>query len=78
MGNERSRRGWSQHGTGQPNLVTSGHQHPWEKAKLRLMAPFSPKKAVAVTQRRKGAKTQGLRRVGTFTGWVSEFKSQTP
>ena len=29
---------------------------PWEEAKLRLMAPLNLKKAVAATQRRKGAK----------------------
>jgi hypothetical protein len=35
---------------------------PWEEAKLRLMAPFNLKKAVAATRRRKGAKWQGLAR----------------
>ena len=28
---------------------------PWEEAKLRLMAPFKLKKAVAATRRREGA-----------------------
>jgi hypothetical protein len=39
---------------------------PWEEARLRLMAPFNLKKAVAVTQRRKGAKSQGFRFLGSF------------
>ena len=35
---------------------------------------FNLKNACEPTQRRKGAKTQGFRRVGTFTRWVSKLK----
>jgi hypothetical protein len=38
----------------------------WEEAKTRLMAPFNLKKALAPTQRRKGAKTRGFRFQGSF------------
>jgi hypothetical protein len=39
---------------------------------------FNLKNACESTQRRKGAKKQGFRRVGTFTRWVSEFKPVFP
>ena len=39
---------------------------------------FNLKNACESTQRRKGAKKQGFRRVGTFTRWVSEFKPAFP
>ena len=37
---------------------------------------FNLKGASEPTQRRKGAKTQGFRRVGTFTRWVSKFRTR--
>jgi hypothetical protein len=39
---------------------------------------FNLKNASEPTQRRKGAKTQGFRRVGTFTRLVSKFKPVFP
>ena len=50
----------------------------WEDAKRRLMAPFNLKKGVAATQRRKGAKTQGLRFLDSFTRWVSDSSTSFP
>src|ERR1035437_4719838 len=44
-----------------------GHaSNRWEEARLRLMAPFNLRKAVAATQRREGAKSQGFRFLGSF------------
>jgi hypothetical protein len=42
------------------------------------MAPFNLKKAVAATQRRKGAKTQGFRFLGSFTRWESDSSPSFP
>ena len=38
-----------------------------------LLSPLIPKNTVESTQRRKAAKTQGFRLVGSFTRWVSKF-----
>jgi hypothetical protein len=51
---------------------------PWEETKLRLMAPINLKNAVAATQRRKGAKTQGVRFLASFTRWMSDSSPSFP
>ena len=61
------------------DLETNPHASvPWEEAKLRLMAPFNLQEAGAVTQRRKGAKTQGFQFLGSPTRWVSDSSPSFP
>ena len=49
------------------------HMSTSNRCPKKLLSPLIPKNTVESTPRRKAAKTQGFRLLGSFTRWVSKF-----